>query len=266
MESLVDWLRNAPLWQVALAAVAENVVLHGVAIGVGEAAGRRFRHRRVAPAAPDVSQAEVVTASVTLLTNSLTTLAGICLWRMGVLRVRTGIDAWAVIDLPMLLLVMDAGMYLLHRVAHIPWVYPWLHSPHHEYVRPRPLTLFILNPLENVAFGTLILAVLSAYPFHLLAVGIFLGFNIVSGIVGHLGVEPLPDWWARTPLLRCVTGGSFHARHHQDTTANFGFYTLIWDRLCGTLRKDYWDRFGQLPAEADVDGEENGTGHELGAV
>jgi sterol desaturase/sphingolipid hydroxylase (fatty acid hydroxylase superfamily) len=46
-----------------------------------------------------------------------------------------------------------------------------------------------------------------------------------------------------------VTGGSFHARHHQDITCNFGFYTLIWDRLFRTLRKDYWARFGKLPSE-----------------
>jgi lathosterol oxidase len=68
--------------------------------------------------------------------------------------------------------------------------------------------------------------------------------------MGHLGVEPLPDWWARAPLLRCVTGGSFHARHHQDITCNFGFYTLFWDRLFRTLRSDYWARFGKLPAPA----------------
>lgn len=263
MELLVDWLRNAPLWQTVPAALAENFVLHGVAIALGEAAARRFPHRRVAPAAPPTSRAEVVLAVVTLLTNSLTTLAGLYLWRLGVLRVRTELGPWALIDLVVLLLVMDAAMYLLHRVAHLPWVYPWLHQPHHEYVCPRPLTLFILNPLENLAFGALMLAVLAAYPFHVFAAGIFLGFNVASGIVGHLGVEPLPDWWAWTPLVRCVTGGSFHARHDQDTTANFGFYTLIWDRLFGTLRQDYWARFGKLPVGANAGEQESGVGKEV---
>ena len=72
--------------------------------------------------------------------------------------------------------------------------------------------------------------------------------SIGSGIVGHLGVEPLPDWWTRVPLVRSVTGGSFHARHHQDVTCNYGFYTLIWDRLFGSLRSDYWTSFGKVPA------------------
>lgn len=250
VEWLLDWLRNAPLWQTVPAVLAENFVLHGIAIVLGEAATRCFPHRRVAPPAPPTSRVEVVVAVVTLLTNSLTTLAGLYLWRLGVIHIRTEVGPWALVDVAVLLLVMDVTMYALHRVAHIPWVYPWLHQPHHEYVCPRPLTLFILNPLENLAFGALMLAVLAAYPFHLLAVSVFLVFNVASGIVGHLGVEPLPDWWARTPLVRCVTGGSFHARHHQDTAHNYGFYTLIWDRLFRTLRDDYWERFGKLPAGA----------------
>ncbi len=68
------------------------------------------------------------------------------------------------------------------------------------------------------------------------------------GTVGHLGVEPLPDAWLRWPGLRWLAGGSFHAQHHQDITHNYGFYTLIWDRLFGTLRPDYRESFGRIPA------------------
>jgi sterol desaturase/sphingolipid hydroxylase (fatty acid hydroxylase superfamily) len=247
VEWFLTWLREAPAWQTVPAAIAENLVVHGIAIALGEVATRWFPHRRVAPTAPPVARAEVVVAVVTLLTNSLTTLAGLYLWRLGVIRFRADTGPWAVLDVVLLLLVMDGAMYGLHRIAHLSWVYPWLHKAHHEYVRPRPLTLFILNPLENVAFGALMLAVFAAYPFAWMALGFFLTFNVVSGIVGHLGVEPLPDWWVRAPLLRCVTGGSFHARHHQDVSCNFGFYTLIWDQLFRTLRPDYWARFGKLP-------------------
>jgi lathosterol oxidase len=256
VESVLAWLQSAPLWQTVPAALAENFVLHGVAVLLGDAVARCFPNRRVSPPAPPTSRTEVIVAAVTLLTNSLTTLAGLYLWRAGVLRFRADTGLRALLDVPLLLLVMDGAMYALHRVAHLPWVYPWLHRPHHEYVRPRPLTLFILNPLENLAFGALMLAVLAAYPFALLATGVFLAFNVASGIVGHLGVEPLPDWWVRTPLVRWVTGGSFHARHHQDTSCNFGFYTLIWDRLFQTLRKDYWALFGKLPEGAGGAGRE----------
>lgn len=249
MEALLNWARTAPLWQTVPAVLVENFLLHGVAIGIGELIARAYRDRRVSEPAPPTSRWEILIAVTTLLTNSLTTLAALYLWRWGVIRVRMDVSAWALLDLALLLVVMDFAMYVLHRIAHIPWLYPWLHRPHHEYVKPRPLTLFILNPLENLSFGGLMLAVLAVYPFHAAAIGVFLSFNIASGIVGHLGVEPLPDWWARTPFVRCITGSTFHARHHQDVAANFGFYTLVWDRLFGTLRPDYWSRFGRMPAE-----------------
>lgn len=40
-------------------------------------------------------------------------------------------------------------------------------------------------------------------------------------------------WWG----LRHVGTSTFHAGHHQDAGHNFGFYTLVWDRLFGTLRR-----------------------------
>ena len=83
MESFVDWLHNAPLSQTIPAALAENIILHVVAIFLGGVAIRFFPHRRVAPPAPPVSRTELVIAAVTLLTNSITTLAGLYLWRMG---------------------------------------------------------------------------------------------------------------------------------------------------------------------------------------
>ena len=53
--------------------------------------------------------------------------------------------------------------------------------------------------------------------------------------------------WARTPVLRQIGSSSFHARHHQDLGGNFGFYTLLWDRLFGTLAPGYEAGFGRLP-------------------
>ena len=247
MESFIAWMHEAPLWQLAMAALAENVVVHAVAVALGEWGLRRLPHRRVALPPPPLSRGEVAITAVTLLTNTVTTLAGLYLWRLGIIRFRADTGLWVLFDVVVLVVVMDGAMYALHRVAHLPWIYPRLHKPHHEYDHPRPLSLFVLHPLENFAFGALMLAMFAIYPSSVPAMIFFVTYNIASGIVGHLGVEPLPDWWARAPLLRCLTGGSFHARHHQDVTCNFGFYTLIWDRLFQTLRRDYWARFGKLP-------------------
>ena len=244
--AVVDWLRSAPLRQTVPAALLENFLLHGIALAIGAAMVRRFEHRRLAAPPPPLSGREVSVAVGTLLMNTLTTLAGLFLWRAGILRVAVGSPVRAFADAALLLFVMDAAMFTLHRIAHFPWIYPWLHAAHHEHVRPRPLTLFVLNPIENLAFGSLMLGVLIAYPFHWLAIGVFLAVNLATGIVGHLGVEPLPDRWIRTPVLRFVNGGTFHVRHHQDVGCHFGFYTAIWDRLAGTLRADEVERFGKM--------------------
>jgi sterol desaturase/sphingolipid hydroxylase (fatty acid hydroxylase superfamily) len=248
VETLIGWLQDAPLWQATLALLGENVLILVLAVVLGHWAVRRFEARRVALPAPPINHPEVLIALSTVLLNTVTTLVGLFLWRAGVIRFRTDVGAWAWLDALVLLMVMDFAMYVLHRLAHHPWIFPLMHQLHHEYDRPRPLTLFILNPVENLSFGLLWLVVIAVYPASWLGMSVYLVLNVLFGTVGHLGVEPLPAWWARTPVLRYVAGSTFHARHHQDLGCNFGFYTLIWDRLFRTLRKDYWDSLGQLPA------------------
>jgi sterol desaturase/sphingolipid hydroxylase (fatty acid hydroxylase superfamily) len=69
--------------------------------------------------------------------------------------------------------------------------------------------------------------------------------------VGHLGVEPLPRAWIRWRVLRVLGTSTFHAGHHQDRDVNFGFYTLIWDRLFGTLDPSYGASFARAVAGPD---------------
>jgi len=50
------------------------------------------------------------------------------------------------------------------------------------------------------------------------------GLNILFGTLGQV-------------LLREIGSSSFHAGHHRAPTNHFGFYTLIGDRLFGTLER-----------------------------
>src|SRR5205085_1422480 len=98
-----------------------------------------------------------------------------------------------------------------------------------------PLTLFVIHPLETAGFGVLWLALITIYGASLLGMSIYLALNVAFGLVGHLGVEPLPERWRSLPILRHVAMARFHATHHQDPHHNFGFYTRVWDSLFGTL-------------------------------
>jgi sterol desaturase/sphingolipid hydroxylase (fatty acid hydroxylase superfamily) len=251
MEAIISFLQEAPWWQAVLLLLAENLALLVLALAAGQLLVVAFARRRVAPPAPPLEREEVAATVSCVVLNTMVTLAGLGLWRMGIIRFRTDVGVWAWLDALALLMIMDLAMYVLHRLGHHPWLFPLLHRMHHTYDRPRPLTLFVLNPAENLSYGVLWLAVVSVYPASWLGMSVYLVLNLAFGTVGHLGVEPLPDAWARLPVLRYLGTSSFHAQHHQDLGHNFGFYTLIWDRLFGTIRPDYGEVFGRLlpPAE-----------------
>lgn len=244
MNAILDWVGSLTLAEAAAWLLAENVVLFVLAVIVGSVVARRFHRRPAAPVPDPLERKEVVYAASTVVLNWLITLLGWYLWKQGILVIRRDYGWWAVADVVALVLIMDLAMYVLHRMIHISVFYP-IHRLHHAFDRPRPLDLFVLHPLENLAFGALWLVVVAVHAWSWTGISIFLAMNLASGTLGHLGVEPLPSWWSRVPMLRHVGTSTFHAGHHQDVHHNFGFYTLIWDRLFGTLVPEYDRRFGQ---------------------
>jgi sterol desaturase/sphingolipid hydroxylase (fatty acid hydroxylase superfamily) len=247
MNGFEAWLAGLSVPVAAALSLLENLVVFGLALLAGEWVRRKYAKRPVCPPPGPLERTEVLYVTGTVVLNSAVTLAGWWLWRNGIIRIQSGTVVQAVLDTFLLLLVMDLGMYVLHRVAHVKLLYGPLHAPHHRYENPRPLTLFVLTPLEAAGFGSLWLAVLCVYPATWLGMSTYLALNVVFGVVGHLGVEPLPDAWARLPVLRDIGTSTFHARHHSMRDYNFGFYTLLWDRLFGTLGPAYSEDFGKVP-------------------
>ena len=247
-EPIIKWLQTASWPAMGAVLLLENLVIFALVILVGSRVAARHSDRRVALAPDAVSKTEAIVALANVLLNTMTTMAGLFLWRRGVIVFRSDAGVFALADVLVLLLGMDLLMYLLHRTAHTRILFALLHRFHHRYDRPRPLTLFALSPVENLAFGGLWLAFISLYHASWVGMSVYLFLNVFFGAIGHLGVEPFPRAWARNPVLKHVAGGSFHAQHHQDREHNFGFYTLVWDRLFGTIRPDYEQNYGRLPA------------------
>ena len=204
----------------------QNLVQMLGCLGGGWLLQRALAGRRVARPPDPLSRTEVAVATLTLLGTTGVTWLGWLALRAGWIQVRlsSGITQ-VILDAALLLLLMDLAMYATHRLAHWPPVFPALHALHHRYERVRPLTLFVLSPLEVAGFGALWLVVLAAVQPGWSGMIVYLLLNALWGTVGHTGVEPLP---AGVPLL---TGGRFHAAHHLHPSGNFGFYTDLWDRL-----------------------------------
>lgn len=240
--SVVQWLirfvqhllDTMPYGQAALFFLAQNLLVFVSALVLGLVMVRRFSSNRITPAPPQIERLELGLAACTVLLNAGITLAGLVLYRSGIIVIDTSLSPLEVLrDVLVLVLVMDGAMYFLHRLAHHRWLMPILHEAHHRYVHPRPLTLFVLHPFENLSFGALWLLVLASYEATWLGVVIYLTLNLLFGVMGHLGVEPMPS--SKHVGLSWIGTSSFHARHHLSHGTNFGFYTTVWDRLFGTL-------------------------------
>jgi sterol desaturase/sphingolipid hydroxylase (fatty acid hydroxylase superfamily) len=232
-------LTTMPYPQAGLFFLVQNAMVFASALLLGAVLARRYRDVRVTPAPPPLDRLEVGLAASTVVLNAAITFAGLVLYREGIVTIDSTIAPLRVLrDVVVLVVVMDAAMYALHRVAHHPTMMRLLHAPHHRYEHPRPLTLFVLHPLETVSFGALWLTVIALYDATWLGIALFLTLNLLFGVVGHIGVEPTPSFPAR-PGLRWIATSSFHGGHHVSPATNFGFYTTVWDRLFGTLAADY---------------------------
>lgn len=243
---VLDYFANIP-WHIAAAwLLLENILLFIVSLAFGYTLLALFKRERVADPPEPLEWQEIAWALSCVFFNTVVTLAGWWLWRNGFIVVRRDVGWLTLVDVLVLSLAMDFFMYVSHRLAHIPWIYPWIHATHHRYDKPRPLNLFVLNPFEVLGFGALWLAVIAIYPSSWMGMIIYLTLNLIFGTVGHLGVEPLPAAWVRLPLLRHISSSTFHARHHQDGNVNFGFYTDLWDRLFRSLYRHYERTFGKL--------------------
>jgi len=247
MDYILQFLWKCSFFQICFISAIENFLILIISLILGKIAVKIFREKQVCKSPAPINSIELMLCLSTLAINMLVTICGWFLWKEGFIQIKTSASFWIVIvDMLVLFFVMDLLMYLLHRVAHIKFLFPFLHSTHHKFTKVRPLTLFVLNPLETLSFGTLWLLLLIIYPASGFAIFIYLTINVIFGIIGHLGVEPIPKRIATLPVINLLTTSTFHAHHHQIAEHNFGFYTVIWDKLFKSLSPYYNSHFGKI--------------------
>ena len=198
-----------------------------------------------------ISGIEIILATATVIINTIVMIAGWFLWKQGWIYIQeTTSILTAFFDSLVLFFTMDAFMYWFHRVAHIEIIFNFVHKLHHQFDKPQPITLFVLNPLETIGFGGLWLFLICIYPSSLIGMILYLIINTFFGLVGHIGVEPYLRNWLRIPFIRNITTSTFHILHHKTPQFNFGFYTSFWDNWFHTLHPDYQKRFELYASKA----------------
>lgn len=132
-----------------------------------------------------------------------------------------------------LVVVMDAAHYWVHRWFHASPVLWAFHSIHHSQVSLTPLTDFRFHSVDVLLrSGALFVPglVLGAAPGPWTAAGLVL---LWLEMLAHSDLG-----WGYGPLGRVLVSPGFHRVHHSaeptSFTRNFGFIFSFWDRLFGT--------------------------------
>jgi sterol desaturase/sphingolipid hydroxylase (fatty acid hydroxylase superfamily) len=240
---MLESLKSATLWQVVGFFLMANIVIFLCSVTSCWLLGRIFGHRRIFDRWEPLRPVEISAAMGAILLNAAVSVAGWALWKTGYITLRESTLPAVLLDCVLMILFMDLGMYVFHRLAHHPRLYPLFHRFHHRHETTNPISLFVLHPVEVAGFGALMILFLMVYPMTVGGLLAYLTINVLFGTLGHSGVEPLPRGLQTIPLLRLIGTSTFHAEHHEHRQFNFGFYTLVWDKLFGTLDPEYEARF-----------------------
>jgi sterol desaturase/sphingolipid hydroxylase (fatty acid hydroxylase superfamily) len=242
---MLEQLRIARVADVAAFFLLANIVIFFGSIFLCWALGVCFQKKRIFDRWEPIRSIDLMSAIATVIINVVVSVIGWWLWTHDKIVLYSSDFIQTVADCVIMILAMDLGMYFLHRLAHFPRIYKSIHHFHHRHETTNPISLFVLHPLEVFGFGGLMILFLIIYPMSLGGLIGYLSLNVLFGTVGHSGVEPLPSAFRRLPVLRLIGTSTFHAEHHEHPLYNFGFYTLFWDQLFGTLDPDYDNRFNQ---------------------
>jgi Delta7-sterol 5-desaturase len=207
--------------------------------------GQLFRGKRIFDRWEPLRLVECAAAIGSVGLNAGVSLLGWWLWKCDVITISVTPLWVSLIHCVAMTLFMDVGMYFFHRLAHHPILFKWIHSFHHRHEVTNPISLFVLHPVEVLGFGMLMMVYLMVVPVSMVGLVSYLTLNVLWGTLGHSGVEPLPAKLLAVPIFRLIGTSTFHAEHHEHLRYNFGFYTLFWDQVFGTLDPEYEKRFRQ---------------------
>jgi lathosterol oxidase len=232
LASSLNYLKQLSLIELFILFLLENGLLIIVAVTIGF-----FLDGTLKKISLKISGTEILWTFSTLVFNTIITLAGFLLYKEGIIKMTLETNFFRILlDTLVLILGMDFLMYVFHYLIHNIRFVTRIHHLHHKYEAPTAITLFVLNPIEVLGFGSLWLLLIMVYHSSMPAVFIYLFLNLVMGIIGHLELEVIPASWSKKIFLRWIANTAFHNDHHKIHNRNYGFYTSFWDKLFGTMK------------------------------
>jgi len=154
-----------------------------------------------------------------------------------------------ILAFPLMAIMHDTYFYWMHRLMHHPAVFKIVHLVHHKSTNPSPFAAYAFHPLEAIVEAGIFIVFVFTIPVHLYHLLFFFLFMIMYNVYGHLGWELYPKGFSRHWLGKWINTSVNHNQHHQYFRGNYGLYFLFWDRMMGTIRKDYEERFDEVKSK-----------------
>ncbi len=127
-------------------------------------------------------------------------------------------------------IIHEVHFYCIHRLIHVPVLYKYVHSVHHNSVNPSPWSSLSMHPVELLLYfsGALIHLVIPSHPLLALYHLHLAGFGAV---VGHVGFDKV----VVAEETAVDTHAYAHYLHHKYFEVNYADGLVPLDRLFGTF-------------------------------
>ncbi len=129
----------------------------------------------------------------------------------------------------MIPIIHEVHFYCIHRLIHVPVLYKWVHSVHHNSINPSPWSSLSMHPVEHLIYwsDTLIHLILPSHPLLLLY---HFQVNSTGAVIGHIGFDKI-----ETGADSGVDTHAFgHYLHHKYFEVNYADGTIPIDKWFGT--------------------------------
>jgi sterol desaturase/sphingolipid hydroxylase (fatty acid hydroxylase superfamily) len=126
--------------------------------------------------------------------------------------------------------IHEVHFFFIHRLIHVPILYKWIHSVHHNSINPTPWSSLSMHPVETFIYHGVALwhLVIPSNPICALFQLHMAGFGAVNG---HIGFEKLE----LTENTTLDSHAYLHALHHKYFEVNYGGDGLVpLDKWFGT--------------------------------
>jgi len=120
----------------------------------------------------------------------------------------------------------EVHFYISHRALHTRWLYRHVHIEHHRSVRVTPLSTWRFHWFEALLLGSVLPLALVFHAFSVWSLMMLPLISITWNIIGH------SNWKTRLPFIG--NASKQHELHHNKLNGNYGFSTMLIDKLFGT--------------------------------